>query len=611
MSFSFNTLVSSNKTFSAGFVRARASFRKHRSLRIGALVLAVFVLWRVFAAATSTAGIPRYVVAQAEAGTLVVSVTGSGQVSASNQLSLSPQASGQIVYIGVQDGEKVTRGTLIAEVDPTNAEKQVRDAKANLQSAEINLQKVTEPPTALELAQAQDAVSTAENSLVTAYANSTSDLANTFLDLPTIMTGLQDVDFGSETNKIQQWNIDWYENAASKYDLAHAQDLRDSAYAAYTSAKTSYDATFMDFKNVNLASADATTTENILSETYTTLGLVTNAVKASNALIQYYSDQLTANNLTVPSIATTQISSLSSYTSKLSSHSSSLLSDSTSISADKQSINEKQLSLQELQAGATALDLASAQLSVETAQNALKDAQDNLANYYVTAPFDGTVGLSVTPYQQVSSGTTVATLVTSEQLAVLTLNEVDAATVKLGDKATLTFDAFPDLSIAGEVADISPIGTVSQGVVSYTVKIGFSTQDARVKPGMSVNASIDTDVVTNALTVPASAVHTASDGSSYVLVFDPPITASGGAQGTLSEEIPRQTPVTIGASNTTSTQIVAGLSSGDQVVVRATSGSAAAGGASAPSIFGTLGGNRAGGSANGARPAGGAVRIGG
>ena len=152
---------------------------------------------------------------------------------------------------------------------------------------------------------------------------------------------------------------------------------------------------------------------------------------------------------------------------------------------------------------------------------------------------------------------------------------------------------------------------MSQGVVSYTVKIGFSTQDARVKPGMSVNASIDTDVVTNALTVPASAVHTASDGSSYVLVFDPPITASGGAQGTLSEEIPRQTPVTIGASNTTSTQIVAGLSSGDQVVVRATSGSAAAGGASAPSIFGTLGGNRAGGSANGARPAGGAVRIGG
>ena len=40
------------------------------------------------------------------------------------------------------------------------------------------------------------------------------------------------------------------------------------------------------------------------------------------------------------------------------------------------------------------------------------------------------------------------------------------------------------------VAEIDTIGTVSQGVVTYNVKIGLDTQDERVKSGMSVSAVI-------------------------------------------------------------------------------------------------------------------------
>ncbi len=559
--------------------------RAHKAISTIIIVVLVYVSWTTYGKLTSTAGIPSYVVSTAQTGTMIVSVTGTGQVSASNELALSPQASGKIVYIGAADGQFVKQGTLIAEVDPTDAQKSVRDAEASLQSAQISLEQLTQPPTDLQLAQAQDALSNASTSLATAYSNSTTDIANTFLDLPSIMTGLQDVDLGSETNKAQQWNIDWYENAASKYDLSRAQSYRDDAYNTYLAAKASYDATFADYKTVNIATADNATIERILSESYQTIQLSINAVKSANALIQFYSDQLANNNLTAPAIATTQINSLSSYTSKLSSHGSSLFSDVNSIQSDKQNITEQTYSLQQLQQGATTLDLQSAQLTVQNAQNALQDAKDNLANYYVTAPFDGTVGLSVTPYQQVGSGTTVATLVTANQYAEITLNEVDAASVKQGDKATLTFDALPDLTIAGTVASISPVGTVSQGVVSYDVKVALATQNSSILPGMSVSAEIDTQVKTNALTVPNAAVHTTASGSSYVLVFDPALTgASSGSQGIQSTRTPTQIPVTTGLSNDTMTEITSGLTDGQQVVVRTTT-SATAQTTTAPSIL--------------------------
>ena len=139
------------------------------------------------------------------------------------------------------------------------------------------------------------------------------------------------------------------------------------------------------------------------------------------------------------------------------------------------------------------------------------------------------------------------------------------------------FNLVPDLTIAGSVASIAPVGTVSQGVVSYVVKISFATQDTRIKPGMSVSAQINTQVKTDALAIPNSAVHTSANGGSYVLAFDPPLVASSTAvanKGIPSTLTPQQTPVTVGINNTTMTEVTSGISAGQQVVVRSITSSA-------------------------------------
>lgn len=244
--------------------------------------------------------------------------------------------------------------------------------------------------------------------------------------------------------------------------------------------------------------------------------------------------------------------------------------------------------------GVTDLDLRAKELSLTQAQNSLIDAETNLAKYTVTAPFDGTMAsVPVTEGQQVSSGTTLGMEITHQQVASIPLNEVDAAKVALGQKATMTFDAIDGLTITGRVAEIDNLGTVSQGVVNYTVKIAFDTEDPRVKSGMSVSASIATDVRQDVITVPSGAIKS-SGGSEYVL------TATSE-----TDPDPKQVEITTGISDDTNTEVTSGLTEGQSIVVRTvTSSGTAASASTAPSILGSIGG-RAGASGGAALRTGG------
>jgi multidrug efflux pump subunit AcrA (membrane-fusion protein) len=148
------------------------------------------------------------------------------------------------------------------------------------------------------------------------------------------------------------------------------------------------------------------------------------------------------------------------------------------------------------------------------------------------------------------------------------MNEVDVAKIKLGQKATIAFDAIEDLTMTGTVAEIDTIGAVSQGVVSYNIKITFDTEEALIKPGMSVSASIITDSKTDVLIIPSSAIKTQGTAK-YVQMFSIPLVASAiSSQGTPSTEMPNQINVEIGISDDTSTEIISGLKEGDQIISR-------------------------------------------
>jgi HlyD family secretion protein len=541
--------------------------------------------WYAYGKITSTSGEARYVLGTVHKGTIISTVSGSGQVSASQQLNLIPQVSGTIVYVGVSAGQVVSAGTLIAEIDPTDAQKAVRDAQANLASAQIALEKLQKPASALDQIQTQNALQNAQDALAMLYTDSAQDITDTILDLPSIMAGLEDATIGTGASRGSQWNIDYYRNAVETYDFSRAVAYRDDVYNTYVLAKSAYDSVFASYKNSSLSSADPATMQKMLGDMYAAVQKIAASTKSTNSFIQYYKDQLTNHTLTPSSTATVALTNLASYTATINTHSSSLLSDQNGIKTDTQTITEKTQALADLKTGADALDVQSAELTVAKAQNALQDAQNNLTKYFIRAPFAGTIAtVAVHKYDQTNGA--IATLITKNQLAQLSLNEVDAAKISLGEMATLTFDAIPGLTLTGKVSEINPAGLVSQGVVTYDIKIAFDTQDPRVKTGMTINADIQTAVRHEVLLVPQSAVKT-QNGASFVLVFSPPFaTSTLRAREVLSPTPPIAAPVETGIADDVNIEIISGLDLGEQVVIRTMAGSATPA-PSAPSIFST------------------------
>jgi len=180
----------------------------------------------------------------------------------------------------------------------------------------------------------------------------------------------------------------------------------------------------------------------------------------------------------------------------------------------------------------------------------------------INAPISGTVtGLSlqkgiVLVAQSTTSGSASSQKIASiktdapAQLSV-DLTEVDVTKIEIGDKATITLDAFPDKTYTGKVISVDTIGSVSSGVTSYPAVIGLDAEAPEILPNMSVNAKIITSVVNDVILISSTAIQT-TNGESMVKVLK---------DGQVSQVV-----VEIGEANDTQTAVISGLNEGDVII---------------------------------------------
>ena len=131
--------------------------------------------------------------------------------------------------------------------------------------------------------------------------------------------------------------------------------------------------------------------------------------------------------------------------------------------------------------------------------------------------------------------------------------EADASRIASGQNVDVTFDAVPDLTRRGTVLGVGPAATASSGVISYYVTVLLNETDPRLRNGQTAQAAVRTEELRDVLAVPNSAVRR-SGGQTTVTVVGP-----GGIQRTV--------PFQAGVVGDTLTQVVSGLTVGDQVVV--------------------------------------------
>ncbi|HWE89772.1 MAG TPA: biotin/lipoyl-binding protein [Pseudonocardiaceae bacterium] len=274
-----------------------------------------------------------------------------------------------------------------------------------------------------------------------------------------------------------------------------------------------------------------------------------------------------------------------------------------SVSSDQAKLSADQSS------SASSAQVTADQASVTAAQNQLTDAQSALAEATLTAPFAGTVAsVNLTVGQPVSaggsgsgssgsgssgsgssgsgsgsggsgsgssgagssgsgssgsgssgSGSSASSSASSAQIVVIStganvvnasVDDTEVGQVKSGDQAVITPDG-SSTPVYGTVSSVAMLAS-SSSVPTYPVTIAVTGSPAGLFPGASASVSIIVKQLTNALVVPTTAIHYTNGGAAVYEI-------ANGQQVSHS--------ITTGSTETGFTQVLSGLSAGDQVVV--------------------------------------------
>jgi HlyD family secretion protein len=525
--------------FSVSFTRSKAWVLAHKAVSALVAITLIIGTYATVHASSATAA-TSYVLGAVSKGTVVETVSGSGQVAASNTVEVVAKAAGTITGVQVKVGQEVRVGQQLASIDPGDAGLQLRQAQ--LAYNELIASKSASGQ------QAGNSVTQGQQGVETAYATARGSILS------------QNAALVSALNNVQ---ILLAQNGYLASTDANAFAAPERAAAVRSVQQATADLSgFTKISNQVTDTTDAATLQSILTSGVAAARSVSQAAKdAETELEQIRQQSNYQNNSNESNTAfTTVTSSLTSANTAISN----LLSAQQGITNAQNTLAQSQTSAANTTSASS--DVLSAQLNVESKQQAYN-------NFFVTTPISGIVAkIDLQIGDQASSGTTVATVLTKQQIAQVTLNEVDAAKVKVGDKVTLTFDAIDGLTLQGTVAEVDLVGTVTSGVVSYGTKITLDSSDERITSGMTVNADITIDSAEDALVVPSSAV-TTLNGKSFVRVI-PNSTMKVPATVAAKSVTVRLTPVTLGISDGTRTQILSGLSEGDVIVMRTQSTSA-------------------------------------
>ena len=187
-------------------------------------------------------------------------------------------------------------------------------------------------------------------------------------------------------------------------------------------------------------------------------------------------------------------------------------------------------------------------------EDALRYWQEVYKQTPIISPIDGEVIVrSVEPGQTVT--TSDAVLVLSDRLVVSAqFDETDIGRVKVGQKAFITLDAYPDINIEGNVNHIAYESEIVNNVTIYNVDILPGDIPELLRSGMSVTVEVVEKSSEDVVTVPSGAIH-----------YD------GKRQFVLVQEIlgrPAQRDVKVGLNNDKTAEIISGLTAEDRVVVR-------------------------------------------
>ncbi len=242
--------------------------------------------------------------------------------------------------------------------------------------------------------------------------------------------------------------------------------------------------------------------------------------------------------------------------------------------------NDKIIPLADYERAHTALDSTNAQVAaierrIDQARANLTAANDTLLKTTMRAPMAGIVTALPVHEGEVAvigtmnnPGTKLLTIADMSAVeAVMEVDETDIPSVKVGQHANITIDAYPNKTFSGLVTEVgsSPITQSAQSggsqAVNFEVKVKVEDPPPGIRPGFSCSADIVTGTRKQALAIPIQALvvrEKPNSGPGKPQDEEGVFVSNGGSV--------KFAPVTTGLSGDSNIEIISGVKDGQQIV---------------------------------------------
>ncbi len=485
--------------------------KKRKNIIIGLIVLVFIIIILVLTNRNDSE--PYF---QVTRGDITEELFESGTIERGNSIKLSFRESGVVESIYFEEGQQVKKNDIIASLDKADLRLFLTEAQAGYTSASASLQRFLSGATTQEISIVESTVKSAEINLSSAKDNlqKQQEIINesfnrTYQNVPTLLGDIfsttKEIEIGvnrisrtyfvsifvSETNSGRRSRDAITESfkVIEKY-----KELATQQQVSFSQKEIALEKTIVELKKIliNLDNLINISDSDFYKDRFS---------EADSALLREYRR--------IINMSLNEANSLSSTISSIKAEKNAqLVNLENNIKLAENSLFQAQKELSRIKTSPDSSDIKIRRAAIDQAKARVQLSENRIENSLLRSPVDGILSIiNIRQGESVMPANPVAVIAPQKNIQIaINIYEGDIPKVDIGNKAKVSFVAFPGKEFQGEVVSINPVGEVKDGIVYYKIIITLNDYPEKAMIGMTVDVNLITNEKKNVLMIPERAV---------------------------------------------------------------------------------------------------------
>ncbi|MCS6862943.1 MAG: efflux RND transporter periplasmic adaptor subunit [Abditibacteriales bacterium] len=510
-------------------------------------------------------------VATAEGQTMAHTIAVTGTITAQREVSVAAEITGKVVFVGAEEGDRVTAGQVLVRLDDREARSQVARAEAALAQArsrvagaeasrQLTMEQVDSDVNAAEVAlqAARSRARELEHALKLTEEQVAHQIAQAEKELEAAQENLRLIQAGARPQEIAQAQAAVDAAAAdirqSEANVLQAEADEEQARIEYERVQGLFSKGFASQQQVDTARTRLTNAKARVAANKARLETVKTQLKQAQERLSLLREGARPEEI---AIAQARVAAAAAALNEARARRKQVDVRQQELESAKIDVRQREEALHaaKLNRGKAQIsqqEIAALRSSVRQAQAELELARQTLRHCTLTAPLSGLISQRlVEPGEVIAPGAPLLTIVSSEVVFFAAeVPERDIPNVHLGQPVEVEVDALPHETRRGTVVEILPSTDLASR--RFIANVALPNRDGKLREGMFARGRILVARAVRVVLVPLDAV-VRREGKEFIAVVKP------------NNEVTIR-PVKLGASQGEKVVVLEGISAGETVV---------------------------------------------